>query len=184
MLPWRLPVRRFAGRKRLRGAIYARFSTKFQHSIADQVRVCREWAEANDVDVPDGCIFTDEAATGKTQNRVDLKALSAALTNDQIDVVITFATNRIFRKMYRSLQFVEEEIVDRRKRCVFVAQNIDTEKTESWRHLMQVFSMLDEVQVQTLPAPDLQQRAKAQAEQALREFSHSLGWELEVRWNE
>lgn len=141
---------RYWGRKKLRGCIYARFSTRFQHSIGDQVRVCSEWAEKNDVEVKELHVFSDEAATGKTQNRAGMTAVLAALAGDEVDVVITFATNRIYRKMYRSLQFVEEEILDRRKRCVFVAQNIDTEKTEFWRHLMQVFAMLDEVQVQLL----------------------------------
>src|SRR5437773_140343 len=39
------------GRRGKRGAIYARFSTRYQASIDDQIRACREWAEANDIDV-------------------------------------------------------------------------------------------------------------------------------------
>ena len=53
-----------AGRRKLRGCVYARFSTRFQHSIQDQVRVCREWAEKNDVDVQDKHVYSDEAETG------------------------------------------------------------------------------------------------------------------------
>jgi hypothetical protein len=71
-----------------------------------------------------------------------------AIASDKVEVVVTFATNRLFRKMYRSLQFIDEEIVSRRKLCVFVAQNIDTEKSEFWRQLIVVFGMLDELQLQ------------------------------------
>ena len=28
------------------GTIYARFSTRFQHSVEDQIRTCKEWADA------------------------------------------------------------------------------------------------------------------------------------------
>lgn len=133
---------------RNRGAIYARYSSRFQQSIEDQVRVCREWAENNAISVLDEHIFADRARTGRTHKRKGFNGMLAAMRADEIDVVITFATNRIYRKVYRSLQFVEEEIMDRKKRCVFVAQNIDTSKSEFWRALLQVFAMLDEMQVQ------------------------------------
>src|SRR5688500_7737720 len=38
-------------RRRKRGGIYARFSTRYQASIQDQIRACREWAEANDIEI-------------------------------------------------------------------------------------------------------------------------------------
>lgn len=135
---------------RNRGAIYARYSSRFQQSIDDQVRVCREWAANNAISVLDEHIFADRAKTGRTHKRDGFSSLLVAMRQDEIDVVITFATNRIYRKVYRSLQFVEEEIIDRGKRCVFVAQNIDTSKSEFWRALLQVFAMLDEVQVQIM----------------------------------
>ena len=71
----------------------------------------------------------------------------AALDRNEFDVVITFATNRLARKVYRALQFVEEQIVEKRRRCVFVAQRIDTENKELWKALLYVHAMLDEVQV-------------------------------------
>src|SRR5688500_5968216 len=55
------PVSLRRGRSRKRGAIYARFSTKFQASIDDQVRACREWCDPNDVELDDAMIFVDEA---------------------------------------------------------------------------------------------------------------------------
>ncbi len=140
------------GKRGSRGAIYARFSTKFQASIDDQVRACKKWAEANGIEIEDAYVFADRARTGKTHRRTGLQKLLTAIANDEIDVLITFATNRLYRKMYRSLQLIDEEIVSRRKRCVFVAQNIDTEKSEFWRQLVSVFAMLDELQLQSQAA--------------------------------
>ncbi|MCC6126087.1 MAG: recombinase family protein [Pirellulales bacterium] len=101
------------------GAIYARYSSRFQHSIEDQVRTCREWAERNGVHVPEKYVFVDEGVTGRSSRREGLQNLRAALESEQIGVVIIFSTNRLYRKTYRSLAFVEEEIIDRGKRCVF-----------------------------------------------------------------
>lgn len=135
---------------RRRGAIYARFSTKFQRSIADQIRECLAWAEAHGIIVDKRHIFVDEGKSGRTHKREGFQALLAALAGDEIDVVICLSTNRLYRKMYRALQLVEEDIVGKGKRAVFVAQNIDTERTEFWRALFQVFAMQDEMQVQML----------------------------------
>jgi hypothetical protein len=61
-----------------------------------------------------------------------------------VDVVIALATNRLFRKAYKAAQFVEEEIVDRGKRAVFIDTNIDTADEGRWRQYFQIHSMLDE----------------------------------------
>jgi hypothetical protein len=66
------------GRRRKRGAIYARFSTKFQASIDDQVRACQDWCEANDVDVPDDMVFIDRSTSGKKSRRAKGRAGSSA----------------------------------------------------------------------------------------------------------
>ncbi len=142
----------FQGRRRrkhgLRGAIYARYSTRFQHSIDDQVREDREWADRNGIEVVR--VFTDKAEKGRSTRRKGLKALQQALENDEIDVVIVFTTNRLYRKMYQSLMFVEEEIVDRGKRCVFVRSGIDTADSDDWRQRLQLHALIDEFLVQTI----------------------------------
>jgi DNA invertase Pin-like site-specific DNA recombinase/transposase len=135
-------------RKKLRVAIYARFSSRFQHSIEDQVRVCREWAERNEMEVVE--VFVDEAVTGKSSRRQGLHQLRDALEADRIDVVVVFTTNRLYRKMYQSLAFVEEEIVDRGKRCVFVHSGIDSADTDDWRQRLQLHALIDEFLVQTI----------------------------------
>lgn len=134
--------------RRSRAAIYARYSSRFQHSIDDQVRVCREWAERNGIEVKH--VFSDQAITGKSSRRTGLRELHAALAENKVDVVIIFTTNRLYRKMYRSLQFVEEEIVDRNKRCVFVQSGIDTADTDDWRQRLQMYALIDEFLVQTI----------------------------------
>jgi DNA invertase Pin-like site-specific DNA recombinase len=149
LLPPDRRFRRARPRRKLRGCIYTRFSRRFQHSTADQTRKCREWAAANNVELKDCHIFSDEAVTGKTHKRAAFTAMLQALAGNEVDVVITFATNRLFRKLYRSLAFVEEEIVDRGKRCVFVAQHIDTDH-ELWRQLLNVCAAHDEMMVQAI----------------------------------
>jgi len=143
------PRRRLAKRprgKRLRGAIYARYSTQFQDSIEDQIRACLDWAEANDVDVPEARQFVDRAQSGRKSHRDGLDRLRECMRRGEVDVVIIFATSRLFRKTYKTLKFVEEEILDKRLRCVFVKSGIDTGKAEL-RHLLHVHGMIDELGV-------------------------------------
>ena len=64
------------GKRRLRAAIYARYSSELQRetSIEDQVRVCRARAEALGADI--GNIYTDAAISGsKITNRPGIQSL-------------------------------------------------------------------------------------------------------------
>ncbi len=140
--------RRRGQKRRIRGAIYARFSHRDQHSIEDQVRACHEFADANGIDVRDDLIFSDRAVRGCRRRRTGLQALQQALENDAFDVLLVFVTSRLYRKTYKSLGFVEEEIVDRSKRCVFVRSGIDTADQGRWRQLLQMHAMIDEFSVQ------------------------------------
>lgn len=130
---------------RTRGAVYARHSTGEQKSVPDQVRECRDWAAANSVHVADEMIFTDSGVTGRTHRRAGLDKLIQALDQNTIDVVIVLQTSRLFRKLYRTLWFVAEQIVDRRKRIVFITQNIDTAKDDRWQYMLPVLGMIDEL---------------------------------------
>ncbi len=82
-----------------RSAIFAQYSSKYQRSIEDQVRECKRWATEDSVHH----IFSDKAVTGRSSRREGLKALQAALEAKEVDVVIVFATSRLFRKQYKSL---------------------------------------------------------------------------------
>lgn len=131
----------------LRGCIYSRYSTQWQDSTQAQIERCQQWAKDNNVEVEPRHIYSDEAQSGRSTRRAAFQQMLQALDAGEIDVVITFATNRLFRKIYRALQFVEEKIVEKRRRCVFVAQGIDTRNTGFWKALMMVFSMADEYQI-------------------------------------
>ena len=128
--------------------IYARYSSRFQHSINDQVHDCRRWAEEHDIEVPEKYVFKDERQSGRKSRRKDFMDLMAAVRAGEVDVVIIFVTSRLFRKTYKTLKFVEEEIVDRRIRCVFVKSGIDTADTVNWRKLLHVHGLVDELTIQ------------------------------------
>ncbi|MHB8954932.1 MAG: recombinase family protein [Pirellulaceae bacterium] len=129
------------------GGIYARYSTRFQDSIADQVRSLLEEAERRGIFVPRGQVFFDTATRGYRDRRPGLNALRAALAEGKLAVLLVFATNRLYRKAYKSLQFVEEEVVERGGRCIFVKSGIDTAEGDGWRTWMQIHAMMDEMGV-------------------------------------
>jgi hypothetical protein len=94
--------------------------------------------------VNDKHVFADEAVRGRKSRRAGLEGLRQALASGEIDVLLVLTTNRLFRKTYKSLQFVEEEVVDRRLRCVFVMSGVDTDDRDRWRQLLHVHAMVDE----------------------------------------
>lgn len=126
------------------GAIYARYSTRFQQSIADQVRTLFEEAERENIYIPLENVFFDTAAKGYSSRRPGLNALRTALDKEQVEVLLVFTTNRLFRKTYKSLQFVEEELVERGVRCIFVKSKIDTADEKRWRFVLQIYAAMDE----------------------------------------
>jgi site-specific DNA recombinase len=126
------------------GAIYARYSSRYQDSIADQVRTLLEAAVAQRIFVPRDSICFDLATRGTKERRPGLDRLRSLLAQKAPDVLLVFATNRLFRKTYKALQFVEEEVVERGIRCVFLKSGIDTADGDRWRMLLQVHAMTDE----------------------------------------
>ena len=115
------------------GAAYARYSTDFQHSILDQVRAIFERAIALGIFIPRDQIFYDLAEPGCKERRPGLELLKAALDAKAARVLLVFTTNRLFRKLYKAMKFVEEEIVGRKLRAIFIRTNIDTDETDRWR---------------------------------------------------
>ncbi|MBT3787592.1 MAG: recombinase family protein [Alphaproteobacteria bacterium] len=82
----------------MRAAIYARYSSDLQSetSIDDQVRLCREYAERNNMDV--SAVFTDYAISGgNLNNRPGMLSLMQAAKVNDFDVVIAEALDRISR---------------------------------------------------------------------------------------
>jgi DNA invertase Pin-like site-specific DNA recombinase len=127
------------------GAIYARYSTDSQDSIADQIRGCLEVAVRESIFVLREHIFIDLGVRGAKERRPGLVALKAALAAKAVGVLYVFTTNRLYRKAYKSMKFVEEEIVARGIRCYFIKSGIDTAADERWRLPLQVHAMIDEM---------------------------------------
>jgi len=73
-----------------------------------------------------------------------LNALRACLHAKSVKVVLFFATNRLFRKSYRSLQFVVEQVVERGIRALFVKSGVDTADAKRWRSLLNMHAMMDD----------------------------------------
>ncbi len=96
------------------GAIYARYSSRYQHSIADQVRGCLQAATQQGIFVPREYVFFDLAVRGAKQPAP------------------------------RSLQFVEEEVAGRGIRCLFVRSGVDTADEKRWRLLLNHYASIDE----------------------------------------
>jgi site-specific DNA recombinase len=126
------------------GAAYARYSSRFQHSVADQVRGLLEAALAQVIFVPREFVFYDLAVRGAKERRPGLDGLRAVLKAKSVQAVLIFTTNRLFRKTYKALQFVEEQVVGRGIRCIFVKSGVDSNDEKRWRMMLQVHAMTDE----------------------------------------
>ncbi|QGM99542.1 recombinase family protein [Methylocystis parvus] len=81
-----------------RAAIYARFSTELQHerSIEDQVAVCRNYAERNDLEI--GGVYDDRARSGASMyGRDGLLRLLDAARDGAFEVILIEALDRLSR---------------------------------------------------------------------------------------
>lgn len=126
------------------GAAYARYSSRFQDSIADQVRALLDDAVRRRVYVPLEFVFYDLGVRGFKHDRAGLNGLRDCLRRKAVRVVLFFATNRLYRKTYRSLQFVEEQVVERGVRAIFVKSGVDTADVTRWRACLSMNAMMDE----------------------------------------
>ena len=126
------------------GAAYARYSSRFQESIADQIRVIFEAAIKAGIFIPSEKIFYDLAVSGKKERRPGFNQLKEAIENKEFEVLLVFTTSRLYRKNYKSMQFVEEEVVERGLRAIFVKSRLDTADGDNWRTMLQMYSFLDE----------------------------------------
>jgi DNA invertase Pin-like site-specific DNA recombinase len=127
------------------GIAYARYSTKFQHSIADQIRTIFEFAVKAGIFIPREYVYFDLATRGCKENRPGLGQVRGVLQRKSAEVLLVFTTNRLFRKNYKCMKFVEEEVVERGMRCVFVKTGIDTAADNRWRLPLQMHAMMDEM---------------------------------------
>ena len=126
------------------GVAYARYSTDKQRSIVDQVRSLYDFAIRERIFIPRDHICFDVAVRGAKSDRHGLVKAKEILASRQVQVFLAFSTSRLFRKVYKALQFVEVEIFERGIRGVFLESNIDTAKSSDWRLLLPIHSITDE----------------------------------------
>ncbi|MEI6159548.1 MAG: recombinase family protein [Roseococcus sp.] len=90
---------------RSRVALYARYSSDRQseHSVADQLRVCRTHAERQGWDIVHS--FHDAAISGTSLDRPGYQALQEAMRRGEIDIVIAEALDRISRDPEHTARF-------------------------------------------------------------------------------
>jgi site-specific DNA recombinase len=129
------------------GAIYVRFSTLFQDSAVDQIRELYDFAVASKIFVPRDYVFFDLGVRGCKNQRDGLDQLRLVLKAKKVQVLLLFATNRLFRKVYLTLQFVDQTAVENGIRCVFLKSGIDTADKDQWQSLLHMRAMVDEFQV-------------------------------------
>jgi len=93
--PWLTPAG--SGANPLRVVLYARYSSDRQseHSIEDQIRICRAHAEQNGWQVVQ--TFQDAAISGSTMLRPGYQALQVAMRGGEVDVVLAEALDRFSR---------------------------------------------------------------------------------------
>jgi hypothetical protein len=125
--------------------IYARYSTEFQHSVVDQVRTCLSEAVRLGLAVARDHIFYDVGVSGYKDRRPGLDRVRAALAAKGPRVLLVMTTNRLFRKMYKCMKFVEESVVEKGHRAIFVRTHIDTAEGQQWRVPLQVHALTDEL---------------------------------------
>lgn len=131
------------------GTAYARFSTRFQESIADQIRKILEFALANQIRVPRHLIFYDLGVRGVKNRRAGLDDVRATLRTRKATVLLLFATNRLFRKTYRTLEFVDTVHKQLQARCIFVMTGIDTNNKDQWESLLHLHALMDQFVVRS-----------------------------------
>jgi site-specific DNA recombinase len=126
------------------GAAYARYSTRFQDSIIAQVRAILQEAVRRRIFIPVENIFFDLAVRGSKSQRPGLNALQALLAQRKVAVLLLFSTNRLFRKAFQALRFVDEVVKELGIRCIFISNNIDTADRKSWELTFQFHAMMDQ----------------------------------------
>ncbi|MFT3880786.1 MAG: recombinase family protein [Gemmatales bacterium] len=139
---------------KLRGLIYARYSSDMQQSIIDQVREVLLFATENGIFVSHDLIFWDSGITGRKKSRPSIDAAKEALVSNIADVWLSFNSSRVYRRGYQCMKFVVEDIVGEGKRCICVKNGIDTATSDSWHALLAIMSFVDEV-ISKLTTPNI-----------------------------
>src|SRR5215468_5219499 len=99
------------GRGLTRAALYARVSTDKQEreeTVASQVDLLRQTAEAGGYEVPPGNIFIDDGVSGSRLDRPALERLRDLAAEGAFEVVLVTAPDRLARRYAYQVVLVEE----------------------------------------------------------------------------
>jgi DNA invertase Pin-like site-specific DNA recombinase len=124
--------------------LYARYSTRFQDSIGDQVRALLEYALQQGLFVPRDLIFFDLAVRGAKRSREGLDQAEARLRQKKAGTLLLFSTSRLFRKIYHTLAFVDQIHRGLGVRCIFAKSGVDTDDKKQWEQLLAMRSLMDQ----------------------------------------
>ena len=124
-------------------AVFDAISRQCRRSDPGAVRLC---CRQQDLRSPRVRLFRSGSSGYKNQ-REGLDRLRSVLAAKKVQVLLLFATNRLFRKVYLTLQFVDQTAVENGIRCVFVKSGIDTANKDQWQSLLHMRAMMDEFQV-------------------------------------
>ncbi len=122
------------------GVIYARYSSDSQseQSIEGQLRVCKEYAEKNDIVIVD--TYIDRAMTGTNDNRVAFQKMIKDSSNHQFSVVLVYKLDRFSRNKYESV-IHKKALKDNGVRIVSCMENIpDTPEGTLMEALLEGFN--------------------------------------------
>lgn len=137
---------------KLRCSCYARFSTDKQTllSIEDQVRKCREFAEAKGWVFLDEYVYSDEAVSGAGEDREGLKQLLKAAKSQlrPFDAVLLDDTSRLSRNVGFGSR-IREELEFVGVRIIAVSQGIDSQDEQS-AVLFDIHSVVDTLYIKEL----------------------------------
>lgn len=88
-----------------KGVIYARYSSHNQReeSIEQQIEECSAFARANDIQITD--VYSDEAVSGKTDQRTAFQRMMRDAEKRKFEVVVAYKSNRIARNMLNALLY-------------------------------------------------------------------------------
>ncbi len=128
----------------------ARFSSQLQHSTSAQIRACVEDAARRRMYLPPEYVCVDEAVSGRKTRRDGLDRAKAILSERLAAVILVFKVSRLFRVGYKGFQFVQEEVVEEGLRAISVSQGIDTADQKTWKTLLYLHGLTDEMLLGTI----------------------------------
>ena len=136
----------------LRCAAYARYSSDLQspRSIEDQLRICREYANAHGFIYLEEHVYVDEALSGVGADRPGLnRLLDAALSPTRpFDIILLDDSSRLARNTKDALTFFER-LNFAGIRLIAVSQGIDSDNEQA-HVLVTVHGMVDSLYVKEL----------------------------------